>query len=80
MEASLHLQIAYGYGLEIVLTCRHRSRAPAVYLCHSVCAPLAWATGLACYTAKAAENLRVQYLDYRCESVFRRDKLSDSAL
>ena len=24
--------------------------------------------------------LRVQYLDYRCESVFRRDKLSESAM
>ena len=34
MEASLHLQTAYGYGLEIVFTCRHRSRAPAVHLCH----------------------------------------------
>ena len=43
-------------------------------------AQLAWATGLACYTARAAENLRAQNLDYRCESVFRRDKLSDSAV
>ena len=48
--------------------------------CSSCLAQLAWATGLARYTARAAENLRAQNLDYRCESVFRRDKLSDSAV
>ncbi len=71
--------------------CRQRSRAPAVYPCNvpfmPVFAQLAWATGscgLARYTAisetRAAGNLRVQDLDYRCESVFRRDKLSESAI
>ena len=68
-----------------VFTCRHRSPAPAVYPCHvpfmPVFAQLAWPTELACYTVisetRAAGNLRVQYLDYRCESVFRRDKLSE---
>ena len=49
-------------------TCRHRSRAPAVYPCHvpfmPVFAHFAWASELARYTAisetRAAGNLRVQ--------------------
>ena len=49
-----------------------------------VFAQLAWATRYARYTVisetRAAGNLHVQYLNYRCESVFRRDKLSESAV
>ena len=42
----------------------------------------AWSTRLVRYTAisesRAAGNLRVQYLNYRCKSVFRRDRSSES--
>ena len=66
----------------------HRSRAPAVYPCHvpfmPVLAHRECATRMARYTAisetRAAGNLCVQCLNYRCESVFRRDKLSESAV
>ena len=68
--------------------CCHRSRAPAVCPYHvpfmPVFAQLVLATRWARYTAisetRADGNLRVQYFNYRCESVFRQDKLSESAV
>ena len=67
--------------------CRHRSRAPAICPCHVPFMPVlahhAWATRLVRYTAisetRATGNLRVQYLNYRCKSIFRRDRSSESA-
>ena len=67
--------------------CRHRSCAPAVCPYHVPFMPVlahhAWATRLARYTAisetRAAGNLHVQYLNYRCKSVFRQDRSSESA-
>ena len=59
-----------------LFTCCHRSRAPAVYPCHVpfmyVFAQFAWATKLAHYVyteTRAPGSLRVQYLNYRYESV-----------
>ena len=57
-----------------------------VHPCHVPFMPVlahhAWATRMARYTAisesRAAGNLRVQYLNYRCKSVFRRDRSSES--
>ena len=54
--------------------------------CHVLFMPVlahhAWATRLVRYTAisesRAAGNLRVRYLNYRCKSVFRRDRSSES--
>ena len=74
-------------NVQSVFTC-HRSRAPAVcprqVLFMPVLAHHAWATRLVRYTAisetRAAGNLRVQYLNYRCKSVFRRDRSSESAV
>ena len=52
-----------------------------------VCAPsvgVKWAARMVCYTAisetRATRNLHVQCLNYHYESVFRRDKLSESAV
>ena len=57
-----------------------------VHPCHVPFMPVlahhAWATRVARYTAisesRAAGNLRVQYLNYRCKLVFRRDGSSES--
>ena len=63
----------------------------SISVSRSVYAQFAWVTRLVRYTmdihgytaiseTRAAGNLRVQYLNYRCESVFRQNKLSESAV
>ena len=67
-----------GFHVSSQITCSSSTHTRPVF------AQLARATRFArLYTATSetgdAENLRVQYLNYRCKSVFRGDKVSESA-